>query len=240
MRTLQEEHFPGVEHMSFYGVFHASNNRLGFATDLGMPVPERDSFLGLYYPYWDDFGRWYNVIYPTREDKLRTGLALVPYDYSIILVNSAAWWGVGSYMAYTAIPAATANSFNYLLMHEFGHFFGLNEEYQGGGRTELEFAADIEEPWSQNITFLTSARYEHLKWNTFVDKRRSLPTPASEWQNQPPAYGAYAGGYADSRSAKGKSHKPGLNCVMEAKDHFCEICKHGIEEVVHYSAGLAS
>jgi hypothetical protein len=167
VQTLQREKFPGIEFMSFYGVFHASNKRLGSPGDLGTPVPEYDSFLGLYYPYWDNFGRWYDIVYPTREDKFRQGLAAAPYDYPIVLINSTGYWGVGNYMSHTAIPAANSMYFTYLLLHEFGHFFGLNEEYEGGGRTELEFAPDIAEPWSQNITFLTDTRYDNLKWKTF-------------------------------------------------------------------------
>ncbi len=239
VRALQGEKFPGVEHMNFYGVFHASNKELGKARDLGMPVQTRDSYLGLYYPYWDNFGRWYNVVYPTSEDRMRTGLGAVPYDYPIILVNNSEYWGVGNYMAFTAIPANSPGYFNYLLMHEFGHFFGLNEEYQGGGRTELEFASQMDEPWSQNITFLADTRHEKLKWNRFVSKTRSLPTPYSEWKDHPPVYGAYRGGYADSTSTKGISHIPGLDCTMESRQHFCDICKGGIEEVVAFSAGSA-
>lgn len=140
-------------------------------------------------------------------------------------------------MAFTAIPAASTMYFNYLLTHEFGHFFGLNEEYQGGGRTELEYAPEMAEPWSQNITFLTDKRYDKLKWNTFVNKNMPLPTPHAKWRENPPTYGAYQGGYADSVSSKGRSHIPGLSCTMEAQKHFCDICRKGIEDVVRYSTG---
>src|SRR5690606_31138829 len=78
VQTLQKEKFPGVEYMSFYAVFHPSNSKLGEPKKLGLPVPEFDSFLGLYYPYWNDFGRWYHIVYPTREDKFRQGLAAAP------------------------------------------------------------------------------------------------------------------------------------------------------------------
>ncbi len=232
VRALQKTKFPAVENISFYGVFHASNKHLGNPQDLGLPIPERDSFLGLYYPYWDNFGRWYDIVYPTREDKFRHGLASAPYDYPIVLINSGNYWGVGNYMAFTAVPAANTSSFTYLLLHEFGHFFGLNEEYVGGGRTELEFAPDINEPWSQNITFLLDERYESLKWNKFVDKDTLLPTPDQIWKDYPPVYGAYFGGYADSSSSKGRSHKPGWNCVMDRYENFCHICRQAIADIV--------
>ena len=43
-----------------------------------------------------------------------------------ILVNSDGYWGVGNYLSFTAIPANNATYFSYLLLHEFGHFFGLS------------------------------------------------------------------------------------------------------------------
>lgn len=240
VQVLQNEKFPGVEYMSFYGVFHPSERKLGSPVDLGMPVPEYGTYLGLYYPYWDNFGRWYHIIYPTREDKFRSALAVAAYDYPLILVNDNGYWGVGNYMSHTAIPAANSMYFTYLLLHEFGHFFGLNEEYTGGGRTELEFAYGISEPWSQNITFFTEPRYEKLKWHTFVDSRTRLPTPDVDWKSTPPNYGAYSGGYADSNSAHGQSYRPGLSCVMESDHHFCNICSQAILSVIHSGLGELS
>ncbi|KTD75153.1 M64 family metallopeptidase [Legionella waltersii] len=238
VQALQSQQFPGVESMSFYAVFSTSNQRLGDAMDLGLPIPEYDSFLGLYYPYWDNFGRWYHIVYPTRENKFRQALATAPYDYPIVLVNNGKYWGVGNYKSHTAIPADNSTYFTYLLLHEIGHFFGLNEEYEGGGRTELEFAANMEEPWSQNITFLGAPSYNGLKWNKMVDAQTLIPTPYSDWESYPPVYGAYKGGYADSPSSKGYSHKPGLNCIMESNPEFCDICKNGILDVITHDLGI--
>lgn len=238
VNVLQREKFPGLEYMSFYAVFHPSAQKLGSPKNLGLPVPEFNSFLGLYYPYWNNFGRWYDIVYPTRENKLRQGLATAPYDYPIVLINHSGYWGVGNYLSLTAIPAANSTYFTYLLLHEFGHFFGLNEEYEGGGRTELEFAPGITEPWSQNITFLMNKSHANLKWNTFVDARTKLPTPDSMWKSSPPVYGAYKGGYGDSKSTLSTSHKPGLSCMMESREHFCDICIQGIKQVIDYSLGL--
>ncbi len=236
--ALYKAKFPGVEYMSFYAVFSPSTEKLGKAKNLSYPVPEFNSFLGLYYPYWDNFGRWYHIVYPTRENKFRQALASAPYDYPIVLVNNAEYWGVGNYMSHTAIPAENSIYFTYLLLHEMGHFFGLNEEYEGGGRTELEFAPDIEEPWSQNISFLANPSYSVLKWNQFVQFDTELPTPYNVWHSSPPVYGAYQGGYGDSQNTKGVSHKPGLNCIMESHENFCAICAKGILDVVQFSLGI--
>lgn len=237
VQALQSQQFPGIDYMDFYAVFNPSHKRLGVAEDLGLPVPEFDSFLGLYYPYWDNFGRWYHIVYPTRENKFRQGLASAPYDYPIVLVNNSQYWGVGNYKSHTAIPADNSTYFTYILIHELGHFFGLNEEYEGGGRTELEFASEMKEPWSQNITFLTTPSHSGLKWNELVNPQMSIPTPYSDWQSTPPQYGAYRGGYGDSPSHQGASHKPGLNCVMESHASFCDICQKGIMDVIRFDLG---
>ena len=126
-------------------------------------------------------------------------------------------------------------------MHEFGHFFGLNEEYEGGGPTELEFAPRMREPWSQNITFLASPALRELKWAGFVAANAPVPTPWSYWQSQsdPPLYGAYRGGYADSEP-RGASHIPGDHCMMESGPKFCHICAHAISGKIRHDLGLGS
>ncbi|MCB9254605.1 MAG: hypothetical protein H6617_07990 [Bdellovibrionaceae bacterium] len=231
VNALRENNFPGFAQMSFYAVFYPSKTALGNAKDLGLPVAERDSFLGLYFPYWENFGRWYHVIYPTRFSKYRDGIGLAPYDYPVILVDDSNYWGVGNFRELTAVPTGSW-SFTYLLLHEIGHFFGLNEEYESGGATELSFAPEIEEPWSQNITFLRDPN--ELKWKQFVAPTTPIPTPTSQWSSG--KYGAYKGGYAQS-APKNTSHKPGIGCVMASQGDFCAICRHAIEERVRFDSG---
>ncbi|WP_394830435.1 M64 family metallopeptidase [Pendulispora rubella] len=231
VRALVDNHFPGAEHFTIQAVFSPSNKQLGAATNLGQPVPERDSFLGLYYPYWRPFERWYNVVYPTRESRYRKGIGSVPYDYPIAIVDSTRYWGVGNFNELTAIPGSHS-SFVYLLLHEFGHYFGLNEEYEGGGPTELQFAPGISEPWSQNITFTPNKNT--LKWRRWVAASTPVPTPESHWNGS--TYGAYQGGYADSEP-RNHSHKPGFDCTMESGRQFCPICKEAIQKKVDFDRG---
>jgi hypothetical protein len=233
--ALKNNRWPQVDAMDFTAVFAASATPIGTAENLGLPVPERNSFLGLYYPYWNNFGRWHHVVYPTRESKYRQALALVPYDYPITLIDSEAYWGVGNFNELTAIPSRNS-SFVYLLLHELGHYFGLNEEYEGGGRTELEFAKNISEPWSQNITF--AANLLTLKWSQFVRPSTPIPTANSRWNpSTRDPLGAYRGGYADSPSTSA-SHKPGLSCTMNRSTSFCSICNHAIGEKIAFDRGL--
>ncbi|MEQ1877638.1 MAG: M64 family metallopeptidase [Bdellovibrionia bacterium] len=233
---LEGNKFPGFEQFEIRAVFLTSNERMPAAKNLGMPVPELNTALGLFYPYWDNFGRWFNVVYPTRENKLRTGFGTVGYDYPIVLIDDADYWGVGNYKMYTAIPALHG-SFTYLLLHELGHFFGLNEEYEGGGRTELEFAPKMSEPWSQNITFLRSNEMGKLKWNKYVIQSTKLPTPVGTWNPSKPLYGAYFGGYADSPAEGTRSHKPGRACTMERDPRFCPVCQEAIKAEIVKDTG---
>jgi len=230
--VLSRNRFPKFENFEIRAVFAPSNVALGSAQDLGLPVRRRDSFLGLYYPYWDKFDRWYHVVYPTDEQHYRDGLAQVPYDYPVVLMDSSEYWGVGNYMELTAVPA-TNSSFSYLLLHEIGHYFGLNEEYEGGGPTELAFAPNIAEPWSQNITFQTDR--SQIKWKHHIQSSTRIPTPSSSWSSGGP-WGAYEGGYAETEPL-GRSHKPGLSCVMNTQGAFCPICAEALAKKINTDIG---
>ncbi len=209
---------PGNERFHYVAVFAPSRQVLGRARNLGARPQRRDSFLGLYFPHWNPFGRWYHVLYPIDEHQFRTGLAQAAYDYPVVLVDDREYWGVGNYMTHTALPAENA-SFTYLLLHEFGHFLGLNEEYEGGGPTELEHAPGITEPWSPNITFHPHAG--ELKWERLLTPGTPLPTPRTYGGRG--TVGAYRGGYADSLPT-GKSHKPARQCMMGSGGDFCPVC----------------
>lgn len=225
--------FPELDRFEITAVFAASSSVLGAPADGPNPVTPRNSYLGLYYPYWEKFGRWYNVVYPTSEEKYRAAIAVVPYDYPMALINDSHYWGVGNFRELTAIPMGTSTT-AYLLLHEFGHFFGLNEEYEGGGPTELEFAPQIEEPWSQNLTFIRTQKFDDLKWKQFSDPKIAIPTPSNFWSGSQIA--AYKGGYGDS--APQLSHKPGFSCTMDRGKTFCPVCKKSIKDVVLRDSGL--
>jgi hypothetical protein len=235
--TVLEKNLPGHEHFEFYAVFSPSKTKLGNHVDRGDEVKIQDSFLGLYFPHWRKFGRWYHVVYPTSETKYRNSLAQVPYDYPIAIVDDSGYWGVGNYKELTAIPANNFQ-FGYLLLHEFGHFMGLNEEYEGGGPTELEFAPKIYEPWSQNITFHPEP--EKIKWLSHLSPGIALPTSRQEYNRHGGSrvnpVGAYRGGYADSEPV-GKSHKPVLKCMMASGGDFCPVCKHALQELIKIDTG---
>lgn len=225
---------PGSEYFEYSAVFAPSKLKIGRAQDLGESPLKRDSFLGLYFPHWAKFNRWYHVVYPTDQTHYRNALAQAPYDYPIALIDDAEYWGVGNYKELTAVPVGHS-LFAFLLLHEFGHFMGLNEEYESGGPTELEFAKNISEPWSQNITFNPSP--EKLKWIKQTEPGISLPTTMADFERfggrvKNPV-GAYKGGYAESEP-RHKSHKPVLKCTMGQEAKFCPVCSEALRSLIDF------
>ena len=213
--------FPGLDHLQITAVYATSNQPLGDAEDLGLPVQRRDSFLGLYHPYWADFSRWFHVMYPTDESHFRDALAAVPYDYPVVLIDSDEFWGTGNYNTYTAIPAGH-DAFEYLTLHEIGHFFGLNEEYSSGD-TELLFAPGAFEPWSQNLTLQSVAGA--IKWNAQIDDDVPIPTDDSAYPTL--GVGAYRGGYA-GEDANSLIPVPDGVCTMSDGLAYCPVCSAAI------------
>jgi len=218
----------------YIGVFASSTESLKAVKprdyNQGDVLKIKKSFLGLQHPYWTQFGRWYHVVYPTNEQYFRNAIGQVRYDYPLVLVKSNRYWGVGNYNEFTAIPDSGSN-FSYLLKHEFGHFLGLNEEYEEAatGRTELEFSPSIQEPWSQNMTFARDG-FANLKWKHLLKVNTPLPTLRSDIRR---GYklGAFEGGYAGSfHHIKGATnYKPTNTCVMDSGAKFCKVCHEGMK-----------
>jgi hypothetical protein len=230
VRSLETTNFPNQARMEFRAVWSPSAVTLGSAQNLGTPIPERDSFLGLYYPYWLDYSRWNVIVYPTRERRFRNAIGQVPYDYPIAIMDTTVYTNVGNYNELTAVANGTGNVQN-LFLHEFGHFFGLNEEYTNGG-TELVFAKGIAEPWSQNMTFQTSAA--NIKWRALIKAGTPIPTPASTWTGD--NVGAYAGGYGGLDT---RSHVPVPDrvCIMSSGTSYCSVCRAAIAEKIIFDLG---
>lgn len=218
--TLSSANFPGVERFEIVAVWMPSNRTLGEPGRSGV-VPQQDTALGLSFPVWSGISGPELIVYPTDEDKMRSAFAQVPYDYPVVIIDDARYWGVGNYNMFTAVPAHS-QSLRLLITHEMGHFFGLNEEY-GGQETELAFAPNISEPWSQNITFRTQRA--DIKWGDLIEAGTTIPTPTSSWTSGR-KIGAYRGGYPnDSRSM---TPVPDGVCTMSSGSDFCAVCRRAI------------
>jgi hypothetical protein len=230
VRSLETTDFPNQARMEFRAVWSPSAVALGSAQNLGTPVPERDSFLGLYYPYWLNYNRWNVIVYPTRERRYRNAIGQVPYDYPIAIMDTTVYTNVGNYNELTAVANGTGSVQN-LLLHELGHYFGLNEEYNNGG-TELVFANGLAEPWSQNMTFQTTAA--SIKWHALIKAGTPIPTPTASWTGD--NVGAYRGGYG---GIDARSHVPVPDrvCIMSSGSSYCPVCRAAIAEKVIFDLG---
>jgi len=230
VRSLETTDFPNQARMEFRAVWSPSSVTLGSAQNLGTPIPERNSFLGLYYPYWLDYSRWNVIVYPTRERRFRNAIGQVPYDYPIAIMDTTVYTNVGNYNELTAVANGTGNVQN-LLLHELGHYFGLNEEYNNGG-TELVFARGLAEPWSQNMTFQTNAA--NIKWRALIKAGTPIPTPTSSWTGD--NVGAYPGGYG-GLDARSHVPVPDRVCIMSSGSSYCPVCRAAIAEKVLFDLG---
>jgi hypothetical protein len=145
-------------------------------------------------------------------------------------MDTPVYTNVGNYNELTAVANGTNNVQN-LLLHELGHYFGLNEEYTNGG-TELVFASGPAEPWSQNLTFQTSAA--NIKWRALIKAGTPIPTPASAWTGD--NIGAYRGGYGGLDT---RSHVPVPDrvCIMSSGTSYCAVCRAAIADKVIFDLG---
>jgi len=98
----------------------------------------------------------------------------VPYDYLIVLVNTARYGGGGIYNDYMIFTADNRRSAA-TLMHEFGHSFAnLADEYFGGVAYETFFPPGVE-PHTPNITALLDPN--QVKWRHLLTPGIPIPTP---------------------------------------------------------------
>jgi hypothetical protein len=109
---------------------------------------------------------------------LRRILQHLPYEFVIVLANSATYGGGGIYGLYST-AAADSDWAEYLVVHEFGHHFAAlaDEYYTSDAVYEAQSARP--EPWEPNVTALHDP--DALKWGARVADGTPLPTP---WPKQ--------------------------------------------------------
>lgn len=225
--VLEQDGFPGLGYLEITAVYHPSDEPLPPAVDYGEPIPIPETFLGMLHPYWGDyFERWEQILYPSSEEKFRDALAQVPYDYAMVVADDDQYWGAGNFNAFVAVPGSN-EMFAYLVEHETGHFFGLNEEYSTG-TTELLFAPGIE-PWSQNLTL--ESELDAIKWASFIDEGVPIPTPLDGWETY--GIGAYPGGYGGLDDDSLVPAPEGV-CTMSSGPHYCAVCSEAIIEKLEF------
>jgi hypothetical protein len=105
---------------------------------------------------------------------IRNVASVVPYDFTIILVNEQTYGGGGIYNLYTTVSAD--NKFaDYIMIHELGHHVAaLADEYYTSS-VAYEVPEIKIEPWETNITALFDKK--NLKWKDLVEEGIPVPTP---------------------------------------------------------------
>ncbi|MBN1348124.1 hypothetical protein JXJ21_01810 [candidate division KSB1 bacterium] len=161
-----------------------------------------------------------------RVKKIFGYAARVPFDYIIVLVNSARYGGAGFYNLYCTVAADNAN-WQDILQHEFGHLFaGLADEYEAASLNI--YSAEVE-PWETNIT--TNAVPEQLKWRHLVADSVPLPTPDSlEYDH------TIAGMWEGAGYASAGIWRPAFTCRMRenSANGFCPVCRETIERIIRW------
>lgn len=116
----------------------------------------------------------------TLDDRAwRDAAAVVPYDFTLILVNDRQYGGGGIFGLYSTAAMGSGYA-SYLVVHEFGHHFaGLGDEYYTSPVAYEKSAGERIEPWEPNVTALLDSAT--LKWNDLVGASTPLPTP---WEKE--------------------------------------------------------
>ncbi len=109
---------------------------------------------------------------------MRRILQNVPYEFIVVLGNSATYGGGGIFGLYSTV-AADSDWSEYLFVHEFGHHFAaLADEYYTSDAV-YEPVTGRPEPWEPNVTALHDPA--HLKWGALVQEGTAIPT---DWPKQ--------------------------------------------------------
>lgn len=163
----------------------------------------------------------------------------VPYDFTVILLNTAKYGGGGIYNLYittaTSIPQA-----DYVMVHEMGHHIaGLADEYY---TSEVAYAPanTSVEPWELNVTALLCP--DSLKWRELVSAGTPIPTP---WDKKAyesgqadviynPDMQGVVGAYEGANYLSKGMFRPEVNCIMFSRtQRFCKVCTESLNKVLN-------
>lgn len=183
---------------------------------------DRNTALNLYYS--GDWGHCWLEGGPNHERALTQALSiwLPDYTYVLVLLNNPNFGGCGGGgRAYVPLGVSWST-----IAHEFGHAFGLADEYCGGN------AYTSGEPGAPNLTRTTSR--SSLKWSSFVQAATPLPTgsgacagytagPKPHTWNDNRSVGLFEGGGGGFNTG---IYRPVLSCRMNTNDPpFCPVCR---------------
>jgi IgA Peptidase M64/Peptidase M64 N-terminus len=220
-----------------YRVFPFSQNKEKFnitavwtpSEESGMDIPgqgmyKNTRFNSTFYTF--DLDR-----YLTTSDmkSVYDAAAGVPWDFAVVLVNTAKYGGGGFY---NLLTVCTSNNrlTPKVFAHEFGHAFaGLADEYYSSSVSYEDFYNLAVEPWEPNITMLVNFS---SKWKSMVPDSIPIPTPRSQ------VYRSVTGVYEGGGYMEKGIYSPRQDCRMKSNEteDFCPVCSAAIQKTIDWYA----
>lgn len=148
-----------------------------------------------------------------RLRQMHDSLCGIQYEHIVILANTDTYGGGGIFNSYT-LTTAHHQSFEPVVVHEFGHSFaGLADEYYYDDQFVEYYYPDVE-PWEQNITTL----YDFSsKWEDMVEQGSAKVLEGAGYQSK----GVYRGAE---------------DCRMHTNraPAFCPVCQRAISRLIEF------
>jgi hypothetical protein len=159
-----------------------------------------------------------------------------PWHKAIIIVNTSKYGGAGGQIAITSNCSSWLN----ISIHEFGHGFGLADEYEYWYGCGLDDAShnhhSATEPLAPNVTIESSR--DHVKWRNLILATTPVPTttnadcaqcdPQPDPMATPGTVGLYEGGHYCHCGV----YRPAFNCMMRNYAPFCGACENAIRQAL--------
>lgn len=155
------------------------------------------------------------------------GRAITDYQFLAVLIDSASYGGAGSIPNSTAKPRLAWATTDHpqsplILLHELGHAFGLQDEYEVA-------QAEPVKPWHNISRF---ARPDATPWQSLVTapNHTAVTCPAgTKWTGTVSTIGTFEGAGYKVRDR----YRPTVQCRMrELAADFCEVCADHIKSVI--------
>ncbi len=196
-------------------------------------------------PAGTHYDTFYTERYLMTQDmhRIYDVLAGIPFEHTIVLVNSDIYGGGGIYNQLTVTTSDHA-TFSQVLVHEFGHAYGgLGDEYFYDDGYENMYPADTE-PWEPNLTTLKDFA---SKWADMLPKGTPVPTPPAKIPNYKDAktdaerqqlnaatqrIGVFEGGGYQSKGV----YRPAQECRMKINEValFCPVCSRALTRITDF------
>ncbi len=160
------------------------------------------------------------------DDGTATAIAasVAAYDVVLVIVNDPTYGGSGGLVTVASTHYLTGD----LVLHEFGHTFGLlADEY------EEPYPGYPEGDWEPNVSYAYDFDRNQIKWRAWIETTTPLPTPENS------GYGDVAGMFEGARYKSTGIYRPQEQCMMRMLGNpFCAICREAQALRIYTLAGI--